>query len=222
MEPVILGIDEAGRGPVLGPMVVAGVVLRPQRAGALTRRGVTDSKDFGSGTDAREKRADLARHVRRLAEYVQVEVMDHSEVDRHASQGLLNELERTAARRLVEGAPRVTRIVADGERLFSALRREYPHLEACDHGEEVHVAVAAASIIAKTERDRLFEAIAERYRKEFGEIRGGGYINAATADFIRRYHERYQKLPFETRRSWGWKFLAELEPPPLPLFESRD
>ena len=52
---MILGIDEAGRGPVLGPMVVAGVVLRPPRAGALTRRGVSDSKDFGAGDGARQK-----------------------------------------------------------------------------------------------------------------------------------------------------------------------
>ncbi len=222
MEPVILGIDEAGRGPVLGPMVVAGVVLHPQRAGALTRRGVTDSKDFGAGSQAREKRADLAMHIRRLSEHVRVEVMDHSEVDRFASQGLLNELERRAARRLIDGAPPVTRIVADGERVFGALCLEYPNLEAHDHGEELHVAVAAASIVAKDERDRLFEAIVERYREEFGEVRGGGYVNAATADFIRRYHERYQRLPSETRRSWGWKLLAELEPPKLPLFESRD
>jgi ribonuclease HII len=221
-QRVILGIDEAGRGPVLGPMVVAGVVLRAQRAGALTRRGVTDSKDYGAGSDAREKRAELATHVRRLAEFVRVEVMDHSEVDRYASEGLLNELERTAARRVIESAPNVTRIVADGKRVFGALRLEYANLEAHDHGEDVHVAVAAASIVAKDERDRLFEAIAKRYREEFGEVRGGGYVNAATADFIRRYHERYQRLPFETRRSWGWKVLSELEPPPLPLFESRD
>jgi ribonuclease HII len=86
-------------------------------------------------------------------------------------------------------------------------------------GESVHVAVAAASIIAKDQRDRLFSEIAARYSDEFGEIRGGGYINAATADFLRRYHERYHKLPPETRRSWGWKLLNELEPPPLPLFD---
>jgi ribonuclease HII len=79
--------------------------------------------------------------------------------------------------------------------------------------------VAAASIVAKDQRDRLFGEIAARYSEEFGKIRGGGYINAATADFLRRYHERYHKLPPETRRSWGWKLLTELEPRPLPLFD---
>jgi ribonuclease HII len=217
---MILGIDEAGRGPVLGPMVVAGVILRPPRAAALTRRGVCDSKEFGAGLEAREKRAELAGHIRRLAEDVRVQVFDHRMVDDFASRGLLNELERRAARQIIGAASRVRRIVADGHRVFGMLTWEYPHLEAYDFGETVHVAVAAASIIAKDLRDRLFEEIAVRYRDEFGEVRGGGYVNAATADFLRRYHERYGALPPETRRSWGWKLLNELDPPPLPLFDS--
>jgi ribonuclease HII len=216
---VILGIDEAGRGPVLGPLVVAAVTLRPQRAAALTRRGVCDSKAFGAGPDAQAQRAELAGHVRRLAEWVGVEVFEHGEVDRYASEGRLNELERRAARALIAGAPPVGRIVADGIHVFGPLRREYAHLEAYDDGESAHVAVAAASIVAKDRRDRLFAAIAERYREEFGEVRGGGYVNAATEDFLRRYHGRYRCFPPETRRSWDWKVLVELEPPPLPLFE---
>jgi ribonuclease HII len=216
---MILGIDEAGRGPVLGPLVVAGVVLRPQCASALTRRGVCDSKAFGAGSEGREKRAELAEHVRRLAEGVRIEVYHHKEVDRYAARGLLNELERRAARTIIETMPAVKRIVADGERLFGSLRQRFPHLEAWDFGETVHVAVAAASIVAKDRRDRLFEEIACRYRDEFGEIRGGGYVNTATADFLRRFHERYGRLPPETRRSWSWKLLNELDPPMLPLFD---
>jgi len=216
---MILGIDEAGRGPVLGPLVVAGVVVHPRRAGALTRRGVTDSKSFGAGEEAREKRAELAGHIRRLAADVQVEVFDHQRVDSYAAEGRLNELERHAARNIIGRTLAVKRIVADGYRLFQPLRREIARLEAWDFGETVHVSVAAASIIAKDLRDRLFEQIAERYRDEFGEVRGGGYVNAATADFLRRYHRRYGCLPEETRRSWGWRVLRELDPSPLPLFD---
>jgi ribonuclease HII len=218
---VILGIDEAGRGPVLGPLVVAAVALRPQRASALTRRGVCDSKAFGAGPDAQAQRAELAAHVSRLAESVHVEVIEHDEVDRYASRGRLNDLERRAARALIAASPPVRRIVADGVHVFGPLRREYAHLEAFDDGESAHVAVAAASIVAKDRRDRLFTAIAERYRAEFGELRGGGYVNEATADFLRRYHDRYRCFPAETRRSWAWKVLLELEPPPLPLFEQQ-
>jgi ribonuclease HII len=216
---VILGIDEAGRGPVLGPLVVAAVALRPQRAGALTRLGVCDSKEFGVGPQAVARRAELAAHIRRLADSVGVEVFGHEEVDGYASRGRLNELERRAARKLFASAVPVKRIVADGVQVFGPLRGEYPHLEAYDFGESVHVAVAAASIVAKDRRDRLFAEIADRYREEFGEVRGGGYVNAATADFLRRYHQRYGRLPAETRRSWEWSVLLELEPPRLPLFD---
>jgi len=216
---VILGIDEAGRGPVLGPLVVAAVGLRPRRAAALTRRGVRDSKVFGAGADAVARRAELAAHITRLADAIGVEVIEHTEVDEYASRGQLNVLERRAARALIADAPPAVRIVADGVQVFGPLRREFPHLQAYDDGESAHVAVAAASILAKDHRDRLFTAIAERYRDEFGEVRGGGYVNAATADFIRRYHERYGCFPPETRRSWTWRLLTELEPPRLPLFD---
>lgn len=219
---MILGIDEAGRGPVLGPLVVAGVVLRPQAASALTRRGVVDSKAFGAGDEARAIRRELAGHVRRLAADVKVEVFDHREVDRYVSEGRLNELERRAAERIIRATVPVKRIVADGARVFGLLRYRFAHLEARDFGERHHVAVAAASIVAKDSRDALFETIAERYLEEFGPIRGGGYVNLGTADFLRQYHARYQCLPEETRRSFRWKLLLELEPPPLPLFDALD
>ena len=216
---MILGIDEAGRGPVLGPMVVAGVVLKPQAAAALTRRGVADSKDFGASDEGRSRREELAEHVERLAEDVRVIVFDHDEVDRYCGQGLLNELERIAATRIIDNTHPVKRIIADGEKVFGLLRQRYAHLRAVNFGEQHHVAVAAASIVAKVRRDRLFEAIASRYDDEFGPIRGGGYVNAATADFLRRFYARYQRFPDETRRSWGWKVLSELEPRRLPLFD---
>lgn len=218
-EGVILGIDEAGRGPVLGPLVVCGVALRPQAASALTRRGVSDSKDYGAGEEARVRRSALAAHIERLAEDVHIEVFEHDEVDRYCDQGLLNELERIAATRIIDRTAPVRKIIADGEKVFGGLRARYPHLRAKNFGEKHHVSVAAASIMAKVTRDARFSNIAARYDEEFGPIRGGGYVNAATADFLRRYYARYGRFPDETRRSWGWKVLNELEPRPLPLFE---
>jgi ribonuclease HII len=219
----VLGIDEAGRGPVLGPLVVAAVALRQTRAAALTRQGVCDSKHFGAGPEACAQRAALAERVRRLADYVGLEVFHHGEIDRYVSQGRLNELERRAARQLIAaaGVP-VRRIVADGLHVFGPLRREYPTLEVFDDGESAHVAVAAASIVAKDWRDRLFAEIAARYQEEFGELRGGGYVNAATVDFLRRYHARYGCFPIETRRTWACKVLLELEPRQLRLLEPQD
>src|ERR1700760_4940695 len=51
-----LGIDEAGRGPSVGPMVIAAVVLCSRSAAALTRKGLCDSKTYGAGDDAHATR----------------------------------------------------------------------------------------------------------------------------------------------------------------------
>lgn len=211
-DEVVLGIDEAGRGPGLGPMVVAAVALNARAAHLLTERGVRDSKAFGSTDKARAKRAELKLAVEELATWVGVEVCSVETVDEHVDRGALNLLERTCAVRLIEGAPACTRIVADGRTLFSPLQARYPHLEACDRGESAHVAVAAASICAKATRDALFEEIAQRYRTDFGPLRGGGYLNPPTRAFVTEYVRRHGHLPPEARRTWPWPG----NPPPAP------
>lgn len=211
---LVLGLDEAGRGPVLGPLVVAGVALDLRGASALRRRGVKDSKHFGIGEEARERRRELADAVQRLAFRVVVRVLPAAEVDRYTEGQGLNVLERLAADRILAEAGPVRRIVADGQSVFGPLTRRYPHLEAFDRGEARHVSVAAASIVAKTRRDDLFAVIAARYAEEFGEVKGGGYVNAETEDFLRRFHARRGRLPEETRFSWKWPVLRELSGQP--------
>lgn len=206
----MLGLDEAGRGAALGPLVVAGVVLDPLKAGALTRLGVRDSKRFGGGDAARTHRKALAWHIERLAECIVVRVLDAGEVDRYTEVGDLNVLERRAADEILSEAGTVHRVVADGRRLFEALRPRYPHLEAVDDGESQHVSVAAASVVAKDRRDSLLDSLMERYEPEYGEVKGGGYVNAGTERFLRAYHARTGGLPPETRLSWSWDVIREL------------
>jgi ribonuclease HII len=199
-----LGIDEAGRGPVLGPMVMAGVCVRTRAAASLTRAGVLDSKAFGAGEEAHARRCQLAERVRAQATSVVVRVVDVGEIDRRVRLRELNVLEREHAAVIIERSAPAKKIVADGAKLFRALAGRFPHLEARDRAEEHHVAVAAASIIAKSLRDELFRCIARRYEPEFGPIAGGGYENAATHAFLRAYFKRYRRLPPEARRSWSW------------------
>jgi ribonuclease HII len=199
-----LGIDEAGRGPVLGPLVMAGVSLRSRAAASLTRMGVTDSKAF-AGETAHERRAELAAKVRSHADSIVIRVIDVGEIDRWVRVHELNRLEREHAVAIILRSPPARRIVADGARMFKPLAARFPHLDARDHAEEHHVAVAAASIIAKVRRDEIFHCICRRYLAEFGPIGGGGYENAATHRFLRAYVERYGRLPPEARRSWNWE-----------------
>jgi ribonuclease HII len=210
-DELILGIDEAGRGPVLGPMVMACVALRPRKAAALTRTGVTDSKRF-SGPNAHQARLELVPRILDAADHAAVMVIDVSEIDRRCRMNGLNKLEQERADFMIRHAPACRRIVCDGARLFSPLCARYPQLEALDDGESQHAAVAAASIIAKVRRDELWARICRRYEGEFGDLvgKGGGYVNAATRAFLRAYIRKHRCLPPEARRSWPWDFARDL------------
>jgi ribonuclease HII len=205
-----LGIDEAGRGPVLGPMVLAAVCLDTKAARALARAGLRDSKAFGATAKAKSMRAELAGLVRELAVHVAEFVVEVAEIDPRVCAGELNALEREAAAKLIGGAPAADRIVADGERLFAPLAAQFAHLEAMNKAESKHAAVAAASVVAKHRRDELFAAIRRRYSAEFGDLHGGGYVNEATRRFLRAYAGKYGDLPPEARRSWPHDYLRDI------------
>lgn len=207
----VYGIDEAGRGPILGPMTLAIVVLDPAGAARLTELGVTDSKRFGAGEKAQEARAALALQISQIAIASAVELVDVDIIDEHTFRGRLNHLERDVACRLLERltCPRDALIYCDGARLFGPLRLQYPRLEAHDNGESVHVSVAAASILAKHARDSAFAEIGQRYASQFGKLAGGGYCNAATRRFLDAYARTHGGLPPEARKSWGAEKLPD-------------
>jgi ribonuclease HII len=205
MSRLVLGIDEAGRGPALGAMVMAAVALEPTAARRLRRAGVADSKSFGAGPDAHAQRLALYEIVRAHATWIAIDVCDVEVVDSYVARGELNVLERERATAFILAAPQCRRVIADGRRLFGPLAAAFPHLEARDRAESYHVSVAAASICAKVRRDELFACIAARYAEEFGPVLGGGYVNAATRAFARAYVRRHGTLPPEARHSWPWQ-----------------
>lgn len=207
---VTLGIDEAGRGPAVGPMVMAAVVLDSRSAAALTRKGLCDSKSYGAGDDAHAIRSELDREIRSRARFVALIEVEHTEIDLRVLRHELNLLERELACRLIDQAPGVDRIIADGKRMFAALGQRYPHFESHDRAEEKHASVAAASVVAKVARDNRFAAIRARYETEVGPITGGGYANAATRRWLRAYAERHGRLPDEARLTWPHPYVEDL------------
>jgi ribonuclease HII len=205
-----LGIDEAGRGPSIGPMVMAAVAIDSRTAALLTRKGLRDSKTYGAGDDAHAIRTELAAEIRVRAKFVATIEVECTEIDSRVVRNELNVLERELATKLIDQAPACDKIIADGKRMFSALCLRYAHFISCDHAEDAHASVAAASVVAKALRDDRFNAIRARYEPEFGPIAGGGYGNAATRLWVRAYVERYRKLPDEARRSWPHPYVADL------------
>jgi ribonuclease HII len=141
------GVDEAGRGPLAGPVVAAAVILDELQP----IKGLRDSKTLGPVTRER-----LAAEVRAKALCCCVALASVEEIDR------LNILQATllAMRRAVEGLRLVPKhVLVDGNRL--------PLLsmpaEAIVKGDAKVAAIAAASIVAKVHRDALLAALHEQY-----------------------------------------------------------
>ena len=92
----ILGIDEAGRGSVLGPMVIAGVVVPEKMEKVLGRMGVKDSKRLTAN-----RRTILSRKLKKMFEY-DIIIISAREIDEMRADGInLNEIEKNAMEELI-------------------------------------------------------------------------------------------------------------------------
>ena len=192
----------ARQPPELGPVAAVRAAMREAWA------------SFTPGEWAQiQQGGELSMHVpeiRARATFAMSIEIEHHEIDRRVCRGELNVLERERATVMIEAAPACDKIIADGKRMFAALKLRYSHFVSCDHGEDAHASVAAASVIAKVVRDDRFNAIRARYEPELGPITGGGYSNVATTRWLRAYVERYGCLPDEARKSWPYPQLADL------------
>lgn len=197
---MIAGIDEAGRGPLIGPLVVALCACPdPQK---FVQLGVADSKHFGSGPRARHVRARLCRDIMAQSRVFWVQIEAHI-VDEFVLSGVgLNVLERQAALRLLQHCGPVHEVYADGKTLFSPLQIHFSHLHAQDKADVQYPVVAAASIVAKTLRDFWMERYETHMASMGFPLSGGGYPNAATMDFVKRWKSTFGNLPPHVRQSW--------------------
>lgn len=206
-----IGIDEAGRGPVLGPLIMAAVALCPQQQEQLRSLGLQDSKKYGSSKKGKETRYRAYLSLIEVCEYRVLEISPDT-IDRYVERGALDDLEREGALQLLEelSASKEDGIVCDGAPIFGKLSHMWPNLKAENKADTKYLSVSAASIIAKVRRDQIMEGIFKQYSEEFGEIKGGGYVNNSTREFLLAYEQKYGRLPAEVRKSWTWR------PPPQP------
>jgi len=183
LQPRIAGVDEAGRGPLAGPVVAAAVMLHPDRPIA----GLADSKILSAAVRTR-----LAETIRRSALCFGVGWADAAEID------ALNILEATflAMRRAVLAMSLCPQgLIVDGNRL--------PRLEglgtrltarAIVGGDAILPAISAASILAKTERDRYMDEM-DRVYPEYAFARHKGYATLTH----RRMLEAHGPCPLHRR-----------------------
>jgi ribonuclease HII len=196
----ILGIDEAGRGSVLGPLVIAGVVVPEKMEKVLERMGVKDSKRL-----APHRRTILSRKLKKMFDY-EVVVISAREIDEMRADGInLNEIEKNAMESiLLKIKPEkaiVDAVDVKAERFQENLCKDTDVNVVAEHkADDKYIEVSAASIIAKAERDNQIAQINKEFIKSGGI--GSGYpSDPKTKEFLSNY--TYDEMPDFVRRSWA-------------------
>lgn len=201
-EILVGGVDEAGRGSMIGPLVVAGVSVRESKIALLTELGVRDSKTLSA--NAREV---LFGEIRKIAESVCVRKVGPALVDGSVKFRGLNRLEARVMAGVIDDIA-ADDVYVDSCDVNPARYREHveKHLAAkprvlrsMHHADSANVVVSAASIIAKVTRDREISRIRGRY----GRGIGSGYpSDKRTIRFIRRWVSEKGSAPVFARESW--------------------
>lgn len=181
----VAGIDEAGRGPLAGPVVAAAVIIAPDRR----IRGLCDSKLLSA-----ERREELYTAIHAEAVAVGVGIIDHLTIDRI---NILEATRRAMLEALTGLAIAPDLVITDFVRLATLT---CPQRNLVD-GDARCATVAAASIVAKVTRDRLMIEADKQY-PEYGFARHKGY---ATADHLAAL-DRHGPCPLHRRTFSGvWR-----------------
>ncbi|HEV8386770.1 MAG TPA: ribonuclease HII [Nitrososphaera sp.] len=196
------GVDEAGRGSIIGPLVVAGVGIRESKLAELRKMGVRDSK-----TLTPRARARLFGQIIRIVDSICVRKVAPEEVDGSVMLHGLNRLEARVMAGVIDsiGADEIYVDCCDvnparfRESIDQRLSCRPRKLHSLHHADSLNVVVSAASIIAKITRDQEIQEIRNKYGPEIGS----GYpSDATTMDFIRKWVASHGEAPDFARQSW--------------------
>ncbi len=198
----ILGIDEAGRGPVIGPMVIAGVIVGEKNRARLEKMGLKDSKAY-----TRKRREELFGRIVTAVDKYEILIINPPEIDAalNSPSSNLNWLEADKMIELIKmfGPEKViadcpstnTRRFTDYVR--NRLEGTLPELVFEHKADENYPVVSAASILAKVTRDKSIDTL----RNIYGDFGSGYMSDPKTRKFIDKDHT----LPIY-RKTWvTWK-----------------
>ena len=206
-----LGIDDAGRGPVIGPMVLAGCLIDDQVSEEFKSKGIKDSKQL-----TKKRRDMLAEIIKTKSETFEIAIIHPTQIDGNNYDGInLNDLEAITAAQIInkmnKGISKI-KVVIDCPspnlgKWKDFLKTKVDNLSnleiVCEHKADVnHISVSAASILAKTTRDFEIEKIKEKIKENFGS----GYTSdPLTIAFLGKYAHKYKDEGI-FRETWStWK-----------------
>ena len=206
-----LGIDDAGRGPVIGPMVLAGCLIDEKIATKFRRWGVRDSKQLTP-----KRREFLAQKIKEEAETFKVVLADADEINTKQNSGTnLNMLEAEKTAKIInkinKGSNKIkvivdcpsTSIIKWRDLLMTKVK-DLSNLEiVCEHkADRNHVSVSAASILAKSAREKEMDKL----KKKYGDEMGSGYTSDPTTTKFLTKNVTKHKGSGIFRKNWStWK-----------------
>ncbi len=208
---LVIGIDDAGRGPAIGPMVLAGVLVDSEIEKQFIKIGIRDSK-----TLMPRKREILSQEIKKLSLASYEVLIQPTEIDgKHGDNLNLNQREAIASATIInklnqsKKSKQQIKVIIDCPSTNIASWKEY--LEKfliaksnlnilCEHKADAnHVVVGAASILAKVRRDVEVKKIKEKFGFDFGS---GYSADPITKKFIQENYEKYKDKGI-FRESWS-------------------
>jgi len=194
----ICGVDDAGRGPMLGPLVIAGISLEKKNIKKLSMLGVKDSKKLNP-----KLREQLYKNIIEIVDDYYITKISPRSIDASVKKHCLNALEAKYMAKVV-----------------SKLNPDVSYVDSCDvnpirFGREISklsdnhkiksyhradsrfVVVSAASILAKVSRDRVIMKLQKDHNL------GSGYpSDSVTVKFVTKYYKKNHEMPKFVRKSW--------------------
>ena len=196
---LVLGIDEAGRGPLIGPMVMAGVLADEADLAYLAKIGVKDSKML-----SRAKRNELFIKIKEIANKYEIVVVSPEEIDNAVNSGKtnLNYLEADKSAEIINkignGVKAFIDCPSNNIENYKAYLLKAAKVNAnlvVEHkADEKYIVVSAASILAKVTRDNEIDKL----KKAYGDFGSGYPSDPRTVSFLKQNPD----LPIY-RKSWA-------------------
>jgi len=202
---VLVGIDEAGRGCLFGPLVICGIKIKRNNLRKLSSLGVKDSKLLQP-----DRRKEIYKNLLPFLEEYYVKFITPQEIDTQSLTELcilkISEILQEATTSSsncekiyidkVGGLKYENFIYKLKEYLNVGLPKE--KIIYCEKADRKYLPVAAASIVAKVIRDEQMSQL----EKEINEKIGSGYVNEKTQQFVLSWIEKHNSLPPGIRRKW--------------------
>jgi len=200
----ILGLDESGRGSVIGPLVICGLQIDEKDERKLKKIKVKDSKQLTP-----EKRKELVPKIEKIARHIVVLRVPACKIDANRKRGVnLNQIEAMKMAEIIN-LLEPDRAIIDSpgyntnkfrDYLWSKLDNKDVELVCENYADCNYPVVSAASIIAKEDRDTNIEELKNKVGHDFGV----GYSHdARTIDFLNKLAEQDGgRLPIFVRHTW--------------------